>query len=639
MRGNGVVLIVLFALFSIMLTDCSQEAAKTSTPNEWDIGILPSSVRFNPVTTEVIENNFDAVPGDKSVTRLNSNWVYDGKSANLYTARGEYVSFQLVVINNSLKTLENIMVEMEPFSFNNQQIPISPELFLEWSVEVKTTSGGYPKSTLGKGWYPDALIPFECIQQTEPPRRWLYPLILPDFNNRIEDQKALMIWVDQFIPFSSEDAPPGDYSTTITVRIQNETKSIPVNLKIWDFAIPNENKFRAALQHEGFVSRANENLELQVYQLLKKHRVSVMDPTYKPGLTVTAKGEVKYDWGEFDKRLEKYFTGKAFTKEYGYNFGPGYGEPVENFLPPFDVYGKHDTSGWPDIGKPEAEKKPENQKIYIDAIVQFRNHLLKYIDPEKTMLTVYLNGLDESYFPEAWDRMAYYGELFKKYLPEAYYRIDGSYGEDAMKVVMPSISSWGAHTINYNYDEIGEIRKAGIKDWIYGSMIYESNVNSWVGSSTYIDLPLVNERAISWSAFKYGTFSWISWGIGAGWMAAWYDTETWKDYRDDRDGERQEQKVLNGNGSLIYPPNIIPNVSVVCPSIRLKNIRNGIQEYEYLTLLKKLTPNKNTAYEIVDEIINKPFGPNAIGVIDIWSFNAEEWDKKRIQIGELINSL
>ena len=69
----------------------------------------------------------------------------------------------------------------------------------------------------------------------------------------------------------------------------------------------------------------------------------------------------------------------------------------------------------------------------------------------------------------------------------------------------------------------------GIEDWLYGPMLYESKVNSWVGSSTFLDLPLINDRAISWSSWKYRTYSWISWGIGAGWERAWYDPETWKD--------------------------------------------------------------------------------------------------------------
>jgi hypothetical protein len=71
----------------------------------------------------------------------------------------------------------------------------------------------------------------------------------------------------------------------------------------------------------------------------------------------------------------------------------------------------------------------------------------------------------------------------------------------------------------------------------------------------------------------------------------------------------------------------------------LKNMRNGIQEYEYLRLLKDLAPGSNHANNLVNDIINEPFGRNAIGVIDIWSFDAEKWDKKRIQIGEQINSL
>ena len=628
---------LLFFLF--VITVSYSEAYGNYPEGGWSISILPSSVRVDPVSTEIIEERFDAVPVRKArYSLLENNWIFNGKDVNLHSARGEYISFQLVLINHSLKTLEGISVEMEPFKNISHQLNIHPELFLEWSVEVKMHSGGYPKSSLGKGWYPDALIPFECIQMSEPPGRWIYPLMLPDFNNRIGNQRSIVVWVDQFVPFEREDAAPGIYSSVISVKIQDHRKLIPVNLTIWDFAIPNENKYRASLQHEGFLSYADEKLELQVYQLLKKHRVSAMDPTYKPGLIISGNGEVQYLWDEFDHRLKKYFTGEAFTKEYGYHFGPGYAEPVENFLPPFDVYGKHDTRGWPDIGKPEEERNPENQKIYIDAIHQFRDHILNLIDPEKTMLTVYLNGLDESYFPEAWNRMAYYGEIFKKHFPESCFRIDGSYGEEAMKIVRPFISAWGAHTINYNYDEIGSIRQAGIKDWIYGSMIYESDVNSWVGSSTYIDLPLVNERAISWATFKYGTFSWLSWGIGAGWKAAWYDPETWKDYRDDRD-ERQEQKILNGNGCLLYPPDIIPNVRVVCPSIRLKNIRNGIQEYEYLTLLKQISPDENITNDFVNKLINRPFGRMAIGVVDVWSFDAEEWDNMRLQLGEQIHSL
>ena len=93
---------------------------------------------------------------------------------------------------------------------------------------------------------------------------------------------------------------------------------------------------------------------------------------------------------------------------------------------PFDVYGKHGTHGWPDIGKPATERNQQNSANYINVIRKVRSHLQSLINNQKTDLFVYLNGLDESYFPEAWDRMVYYGDLFKKEYPDVQFRVDGS---------------------------------------------------------------------------------------------------------------------------------------------------------------------------------------------------------------------
>ncbi len=89
---------------------------------------------------------------------------------------------------------------------------------------------------------PDALIPFKYIQDdsSKAKGRLIYPLWLPDFNNRIDNQRSLLIWVDQYIPFTYEDAKPGTYSANISVTIAGRTQKIPVGLTIWNFAIPNE---------------------------------------------------------------------------------------------------------------------------------------------------------------------------------------------------------------------------------------------------------------------------------------------------------------------------------------------------------------------------------------------------------------
>jgi hypothetical protein len=632
-----------FAFVLILLVFSCKSGKTDENLSDWSISVIPSSIRLDPVTNEVIDDQFILLENQasRSADLLEKNWIYDGTKVMLMAARGEYVSFQLVLTNHSDNILKEIQVEIPEFTKGDSRFPIKPELFLEWSVEVKTPSTGYSKASLGEGWYPDALIPFKYIQDDSAAVRWrwTYPLWLPDFNNRIDDQKSLIVWIDQYVPYSSEEARPGIYSTRVNVTIEGVTKSIPVDLTVWNFAIDNENKFKASLQHEGFVRSMTAEQELTIYQLLKRNRIALLDPTYDPGLEVSKDGLVNIDWTAFDARLNKYFTGKAFTSEYGYDLGPGYGEPIETFVLPFDVYGKHGTAGWPDVGKPDVERSPENKAIYIDCIKKVRNHFSTLIDPGKTEITVYLNGLDESYFPEAWDRMVYYGDIFREYYPEARFRIDGGYSEEALQIVKNSINSWASHTIEYNYETVRKYQDMGIRVWLYGPMLYESKVNSWVGSSTFMDLPLVNDRAISWSCWKYGAYSWLSWGAGAGWVNGWYDPESWKDAskaRSESDAEFTYKK-LNGNALLIYSPGIIPNVNGPCPSIRLKTMRNGVQEYEYMRLLSGADKKKDRVDSLVNSLIKMPYGPNSIGNLDVWNFDAEQWDKCRIKMGEMIN--
>src|SRR5690606_24615645 len=95
-------------------------------------------------------------------------------------------------------------------------------------------------------------------------------------------------------------------------------------------------------------------------------------------------------------------------------------------------------------------------------------------------------------------------------------------------------------------------------------------------------------------------------------------------------------RKFNGNGSLIYRPGVVPNVNVACPSIRLKTMRNGVQDYEYLRLLTELDGNSDRADKIANDIIKRPFGENAIGNLDVWSFDVKDWDKARIALGEMI---
>lgn len=638
------ILFFLVAFASNLLFSYGQdhEAAESATTQKnrvssdaWFVSALPSSIRLNPVSGKAIENRPDIYQMRPLDNILEKNWIFDGDTVRLHGARGEYVSFQLVIGRKTEETLKDVFVKASPFSTADNDLTEQPELFLEWSVKVKNISRGYDRSSYGEGWYPDALIPFEALQAERRTGRLTYPLTLPDFRNRIDEQRYLLVWVDQFVPFDRSQAPPGTYKSNFSVEVDGHVKELPVVLDLWDFAVPNENRLTGNIQQSGFVRRLDMDRELELYQLFKKHRVVPTDPSYRPEYTVSSSGQLNIDWSGFDSRLKKYFTGEAFTSAYGYR-GPGYGEPIELFVLPFNCARPGaEGGGWPDVGSEEVEREPANRAIYISAIKQVREHVLSMVQPEKVRLVVFQNGLDESYFPEAWARMVYYGNLFKEHFPEAAYRVDGGYSKEAMEVIHEAIDYWCCHSVGYNMETVEQYRKLGIKDWVYGPILYERRGNSGVGSSTFIDLELTNERVISWATWKYRTLTWCSWGIGSQWAAAWYSPETWKHVIRSEDRETYFRSY-NGNGQVVYAPGVVPSVNVICPSIRLKNMRDGVEEYEYFRLLATLDGNADRADKVVNRIINRPFGEQSLGNLDVWNHNPEDWDTARIEVGDLI---
>ena len=172
-------------------------------------------------------------------------------------------------------------------------------------------------------------------------------------------------------------------------------------------------------------------------------------------------------------------------------------------------------------------------------------------------------------------------------------------------------------------------------DCVYGPVLYERRGNSGVGSSTFIDLELTNERAISWACWKYRTLTWCSWGIGSEWSAAWYSPETWKHATSGED-KPLRYRSFNGNALEVYSPGIVPGVDRPCPTIRLKNMRDGVEEYELMKILAELDGNSERADAVVDKIINKPFGKQSVGNLDVWSHDPQAWDAARVELGEMI---
>ena len=100
----------------------------------------------------------------------------------------------------------------------------------------------------------------------------------------------------------------------------------------------------------------------------------------------------------------------------------------------------------------------------------------------------------------------------------------------------------------------------------------------------HIDYPLLHYRVPAWIAWRYRIRGLLYWGG----MSFWSQVEDpWTDPKtlDRRKGKKQP--LFNGEGTLVYPGRAV-GYDGIAPSLRLKALRDGIEDYEYLAILERL---------------------------------------------------
>jgi len=584
------------------------------------IWAVSDNVRVSPITGKVlVEGKTQVHPDYPSGGFDRKNLVWDGaaRKVTLYAARNEFTAFQLILQPNG--PVEEVDVDLPFLQGDGGQKIENPyiSIFREWYVKVTRPSFGYEKSSLGPDWYPDALMPKRKSR--------LYPGLpfdLPDDYNKIENQKNQAIWFDVFVPFDRQAAPPGKYRGEVVVTWKGGEDRIPVELNVWDFALPQENHLPGDIWN-GSMRNMPVQEEMDYYQLAQQHRFLPLIYAYKPGLSVQGT-KATLDWTEYDKRLSPYMDGSAFTEKFGY-WGPGYGVPIHHVMLPFDIerHGSKATA-WP-MALPDAGRTPEYEAVWKDVGRQFREHMDSHPAWRKVVKISFLNGLDESYNEESYEKMLYYGRLLHDALGRGWfkYRIDGGYSKEAMEKLYREIDLWVCHTVSFDLDTVNYYRQKGVDTWFYGPMLYEKKENSGIGSNTLTDLDLNINRAIGWIGWKYQS-GWVEWEFDWNAFAAWYEAENYK----------LRRRPYNGSGQLIYRGEVM-GYNEPIPSIRLKSTRRGLQDYEYFWLLAQTPGGKEAADRLCNQVIYKePFGEASIRDTEIWKNDPDEWERVRIATGE-----
>ena len=590
-------------------------AAQASAVQVWAVG---DGVRINPVNGKAVESrpdiHKDYPAGD--LHRVNSVWNAGSKTVSLKAARNEFVAFQVIAeapqgaaeVNAKLSGLAGPHGARIDGKF--------VAVFKEWYVEVRRATTGYERTSLGPGWYPDALMPLR--------RSELYtgvPFSIPDLYNNIPDQKNQALWIDIFIPFDRSSAPPGRYAGDLEISWKGGRDRIHIALDVWDFALPQENHLPGDIWN-GSIRDMPAEEELAYYQLARQHRFVPLIYAYRPKLKVNG-ASVSLDWTDYDRRLAPYLDGTGFTAAHGY-WGPGYGLPLDHMMLPFNNEKRGDKrTAWP-VAVPDAGRTAEYEAVWRETGRQIRAHLDQNPRWRNVTKIAFLDGLDESYNEAAYKKMLYYGKLLHKGMGRGWfkYRVDGGYARQVMEQLSQEVELWICHTEDFNIDDVEYFRKKGVDTWFYGPMIYEQKKNSGCGSNTFLDLDLLVNRGIGWVGWKYQS-GWVEWEFDWNAFASWYEAENFK----------EPQRIYNGSGQLIYRGAVMAYQQPI-PSIRLKAQRRGLQDYEYFWLLARKA-GKQAADQLVNTVVYKrPFGKSAMLDIEIWKNHPDEWDQVRIAVGE-----
>lgn len=537
-----------------------------------------------------------AVP---STVRVGLSGPVDGTDrVKISCAKNEVESFQVVLtaLNGKLKKVDASLSGLTDDAGNNLP-PECVEIFSEILVPIRMPD---PRSTLSPGLWPDPLVPFVDPYTGEPVRgaQWGEEGFTGErFRGKEFDvwpNQHRTLWIDVSVP---KDVLPGTYEGTLKVWAENASPvEAIVTVEIWDFALPDgptlESHFggfeRLAIYH-GLALDSEEfhRLEDRYIAMLADHRINPPLPRrFHP--PARDDGSVLFGY-DLDKRIS------SFVAEHH----------VTNFqVPraPFD----HDT-------------EKDRAKMAV-----FYRSWIDYLKSRRWADRAYLYMYDEPMTADAYERIRELGEYvheaeprLRRVVVEQPYPEDPEWGtlDDAIDIWCPLFGF-------IDEENIRRVQESGDEVWTYTALVqsvpayhpdYETVKND-LPPFWQIDFPLLGYRVAPWLNRRYGATGLLYWTT-----CCWgnpirnpWDNPTLGDH-------------WNGEGILFYPGS---DVGIEGPigCIRLKNLRDGMEDYEYFVLLEE-----RGGGDLVKEIVR-----DAVPTWGTWDQNPSRLEDRRRRLAEAI---
>ncbi len=528
------------------------------------------------------------------------NAVFDAQSGaiRLAGARGETLAFQLQIEARG-RPARGVEVAVEA--------DVPPEravarfaLFRAHYTEVAEPSQS-PGPSLGPGAYPDALVPFE----------------LPGFGApfAIAAGRTQGVWVDVAI---DPGAPPGRHPARVLVReADGPPRVLRLELEVFDFALPAVPSFRinvATYDHgkgghainSGFGHRfdvwspAFRAIEQRFYRMARAHRHTLHARHYD--LPVRAQeGELAIDWTRFDARFGALFDGSAFADGLPLDY---WEIDLRHNLPP-ERFGGPASEAWGRAAAAYARSFAEH----------FRER-----GWARTRLVAF--PVDEPSTEGAFAEAELVGRALRASAPGIAFRIDlyKALSRPLIERFAPLVDIWAVQGSYFRglLPELLALRARGAQVWFYQ------------GSA-----PAVGPEILDAEGVALRTWGWIGWRYGLDAADLW-ECCKWQLTPDIWTDPRNNPWPSNGAGVLYYPGARV-GLDGPIPSLRLKVLRRGQQDYEYLALAERRA-GRAAAEEVAGRVLRGALDRTrrSRGEPGDWSHHPDDWVAARLALARLI---
>jgi hypothetical protein len=362
---------------------------------------------------------------------------------------------------------------------------------------------------------------------------------------RARDGELQPLW---YLVHATRETPSGDYSGTMTIKEgKGVVAEVRISVHVWDFELPSEMHFPAAFDFYSikkmYPKRPGEfsenwhrrimSLKRLYYTDMLEHRVSPMRNLGYPRFLGIKGGEFAFDFNDFDEKYRFYVT--------------RHHQPRFAIAPEWSGWGTPEFEKWKPLGW-IGFRNPTSLKATFRAI---GNHL----EERGWLEGAYIYSIDEH--PGKWTKG------IDALIHEAHPGL-----KNLLTIMVqegyPNVDIWCPRMYELTPERLSlgkKFQRDGKELWIYTSGPTPPF------PTLVLDWDLINCRIIPWMCWKFGLDGYLYWCINYWVKNPWETTATYP--------------MQNGGGFLYYPGRNGP-----VGTLRLEALRDGLEDYEYLWLLK-----------------------------------------------------